>query len=288
MDKEKKITRDKTRPNRKIKMNNEMKKRLIITVSTLLVLLIAIIIVVSRVTNQTSADVGKQNTNNSQTDKNDKKPEEEENPGDTQQPNDTPTEEKPTEQQPQNPNQGTETKDPQEGKTGKEKYYIKVNNQANVVTIYKKDSNGYYTVPCKAMVCSIGTSTPESGVYKTSDKYTWRKLFGHTEGTYVYGQYATRIINSILFHSVPYQNPNDPSSLEYWEYDKLGTKASAGRTVAAPSNLPFGTKLNINGKTYVVEDRGGAIKGNRIDVYVGSHSEALAWGVRYLPVEVIN
>lgn len=228
MDKEKKITRDKTRPNRKIKMNNEMKKRLIITVSTLLVLLIAIIIVVSRVTNQTSADVGKQNTNNSQTDKNDKKPEEEENPGDTQQPNDTPTEEKPTEQQPQNPNQGTETKDPQEGKTGKEKYYIKVNNQANVVTIYKKDSNGYYTVPCKAMVCSIGTSTPESGVYKTSDKYTWRKLFGHTEGTYVYGQYATRIVKSILFHSVPYQNPNDPSSLEYWEYDKLGTKASAG------------------------------------------------------------
>ena len=71
-------------------------------------------------------------------------------------------------------------------------------------------------------------------------------------------------------------------------YTSSGTKASAGRTVAAPSNLPFGTKLNINGKTYVVEDRGGAIKGNRIDVYVGSHSEALAWGVRYLPVEVIN
>lgn len=71
-------------------------------------------------------------------------------------------------------------------------------------------------------------------------------------------------------------------------YTAAGTKASAGRTVAAPSNLPFGTKLNINGKTYVVEDRGGAIKGNRIDVYVNSHSEALAWGVRYLPVEVIN
>lgn len=67
-----------------------------------------------------------------------------------------------------------------------------------------------------------------------------------------------------------------------------GTRATAGRTVAAPSNLAFGTKLKINGKTYVVEDRGGAISGNKIDMYVNSHSEALAWGVRYLPVEIVK
>ena len=35
-------------------------------------------------------------------------------------------------------------------------YYIKVNRQANCVTIYKKDENGNYTVPVKAMVCSVG------------------------------------------------------------------------------------------------------------------------------------
>ena len=50
----------------------------------------------------------------------------------------------------------------------------------------------------------------------------------------------------------------------------------------------FGTKLNIGGHTYVVEDRGGAIKGNKIDIFVNSHSEALAWGVRYLPVSVVQ
>lgn len=71
-------------------------------------------------------------------------------------------------------------------------------------------------------------------------------------------------------------------------YTSSGTRATAGRTVAASSSLPYGTKLNINGKTYVVEDRGGAIKGNRIDVYVNSHAEALAWGVKYLPVEIVN
>lgn len=67
-----------------------------------------------------------------------------------------------------------------------------------------------------------------------------------------------------------------------------GKKATANHTVAAPSTFAFGTQLLINGKTYTVEDRGGAIQGNRIDIYVNSHSAALAWGVRYLDVEVLN
>lgn len=65
-----------------------------------------------------------------------------------------------------------------------------------------------------------------------------------------------------------------------------GTHATANRTVAAPSTFAFGTELVIGGKTYVVEDRGGAIQGNRIDIYMDSHQEALNWGVRYLDVEV--
>lgn len=67
-----------------------------------------------------------------------------------------------------------------------------------------------------------------------------------------------------------------------------GTKATAGRTVAASSQFAFGTKLNIGGHTYVVEDRGGAVKGNKIDIFVNSHAEALQWGVRYLNVSVVN
>lgn len=66
----------------------------------------------------------------------------------------------------------------------------------------------------------------------------------------------------------------------------MGTHATSGRTVAASSKFAFGTKLNINGHVYTVEDRGGAINGNKIDIFVNSHAEALAWGVRYLPVSV--
>ena len=51
-----------------------------------------------------------------------------------------------------------------------------------------------------------------------------------------------------------------------------GTKATAGRTIAAPKNYAFGTKIEIAGMgTYVVEDRGGAITGNKIDIYFDSH-----------------
>ncbi len=67
-----------------------------------------------------------------------------------------------------------------------------------------------------------------------------------------------------------------------------GTKPVQGRTVAASSQFAFGTKLNIGGHIYTVEDRGGAIKGNKLDIFVNSKTEAIQWGVRYLPVTVVN
>lgn len=67
-----------------------------------------------------------------------------------------------------------------------------------------------------------------------------------------------------------------------------GSHAVAGKTVAASGQFSFGTKLNINGQEYTVEDRGGAIQGNRIDIYMNSHAEAVAWGVKYLPVQVVE
>lgn len=108
-------------------------------------------------------------------------------------------------------------------KTGGAPYYIKVNYGAQVVTIYKKDADGNYTVPIKAMVCSTGVATPKSGVYKIQYRWKWLGLQGD-----VYGQYATQIVGNILFHSVPYLERGNPASLEYWEYDKLGSYASAG------------------------------------------------------------
>jgi 3D (Asp-Asp-Asp) domain-containing protein len=55
--------------------------------------------------------------------------------------------------------------------------------------------------------------------------------------------------------------------------------------VAAPKRIPFGTIINIPGYGKVpVLDRGGTIKGNRLDVFFPTHQEALEWGIRELEV----
>ena len=60
--------------------------------------------------------------------------------------------------------------------------------------------------------------------------------------------------------------------------------------VAADRRYPFGTEILIpgysNSQPVQVLDRGGAIKGNRLDVFFANHQEALEWGVRYLDVKV--
>lgn len=57
-----------------------------------------------------------------------------------------------------------------------------------------------------------------------------------------------------------------------------GRMAVAGRTVAMDPKYEFETKIYICGLgEYVVEDRGGDIKENRIDVYFPTHTQALAF-----------
>ena len=68
-----------------------------------------------------------------------------------------------------------------------------------------------------------------------------------------------------------------------------GNIAKEWYTVAAGSGYPIGTVIYIpaladkpNGGWFVVEDRGGAISNNKIDIYMGSHSQAIIFGRRNL------
>lgn len=68
-----------------------------------------------------------------------------------------------------------------------------------------------------------------------------------------------------------------------------GTQATAERTIAVdPEIIPLGSKVIINNKVYIAEDTGGAIKGNRIDIYCESHQEALELGVKKVKVYLIK
>ena len=63
-----------------------------------------------------------------------------------------------------------------------------------------------------------------------------------------------------------------------------GALATSNHTIAADSRYKFGTKLVIFGQVYTVEDRGGAIQGNHIDIFFNTHAEALAFGKKYADV----
>ena len=69
-----------------------------------------------------------------------------------------------------------------------------------------------------------------------------------------------------------------------------GTRATPGRSVAVDTSIiPFGTKLYINGNTYIAEDTGKLVKGNVVDICFESHEEANSFGYKYAKVyEVIG
>lgn len=64
-----------------------------------------------------------------------------------------------------------------------------------------------------------------------------------------------------------------------------GAVLEPGKSIAVDSSvIPYGSVVSINGKEYIAHDCGGAIKGNRIDVYFNDHKEALEFGVQYAEV----
>ncbi len=67
-------------------------------------------------------------------------------------------------------------------------------------------------------------------------------------------------------------------------------RPAKGFFVAAPPEMPFGAMISIpgyaGGEFVPVLDRGGAIVGNRLDVFFSSHEDAIKFGRRYLEVRI--
>jgi len=68
-----------------------------------------------------------------------------------------------------------------------------------------------------------------------------------------------------------------------------GARTKAGVTIACPPSIPSGTQLEIEGiGIRKCEDVGGAIKGNRLDIYVTSDAEAMRLGRQHKKVYKVN
>ena len=103
-------------------------------------------------------------------------------------------------------------------------YYITVNRAKCQVMVYAKSETGKYDIPVKTFVCSVGmpgTPTP-TGTFTTPAKYRWHTLMGPS-----YGQYCTRIVGGVLFHSVAGSNMTS-HNLSAGNNNMLGQPASHG------------------------------------------------------------
>lgn len=66
-----------------------------------------------------------------------------------------------------------------------------------------------------------------------------------------------------------------------------GATATEGTTIAVdPKVIPYGTEVIIDGHTYIAQDCGGAIKGNKIDIYFNTHSKVAKFGKKKVEVFV--
>lgn len=67
-----------------------------------------------------------------------------------------------------------------------------------------------------------------------------------------------------------------------------GVTAKENHTIAVdPDVIPLGSVVEVDGIRFVAEDIGGAIKGNKLDIYFDSHQDAINWGVQSKDVFLI-
>ncbi|HHV43335.1 MAG TPA: hypothetical protein GXX57_01530 [Firmicutes bacterium] len=69
-----------------------------------------------------------------------------------------------------------------------------------------------------------------------------------------------------------------------------GTRATEGRTIAVdPAVIPLGSWVYIEGYgLYHAEDTGGAIKGNRVDIFMEDYDRAISFGIQEVKVYLLR
>lgn len=69
-----------------------------------------------------------------------------------------------------------------------------------------------------------------------------------------------------------------------------GQKPVWGTIAVDPKVIPYGTKVYIPkfGRTFIANNTGGAIKGNKIDIFMNTKSECYNWGRRTIEIQILG
>lgn len=170
----------------------------------------------------------------------------------------------------------------QEGKEGLKKTEIEhkyVNGTLEKSTIQKEV---VVTEPVDKII-EIGTKEPKPVVARRQQSQPSR------------GGARNVIVMNASAYDLSYESTGKRPGDRGYGLTASGTKARPGVASVDPRVIPLGTKLyieSLDGRPdygyAVAEDTGGAIKGNKIDLFFSSRSEALRFGRRNVRVHILN
>lgn len=125
-------------------------------------------------------------------------------------------------------------------------YMIKVNKAQNCITVYTLDEDEEYTVPERALICSVGEDNVPTGTFQLGETSKWQMLTDD-----IYGRYVTRVVDNVVFRSVDYLSKNE-DALDVKAYNCLGETVSDSAIILSEAdakwiseNCKEGTKVEI-------------------------------------------
>lgn len=175
----------------------------------------------------------------------------------------------------------------QEGKEGLKEVTYKIKYQNDIEINRNKVSEKIIEEPTNKIVQVKAKTTNRSSISRTAESTEVSTSSGNSLASKVSGK--TPIVKTMNTSAYTASTCGKSASSSSYGITSSGAKASAWYTVAAGSAYPVGTIIYIpyfqnksNGGWFVVQDRGGAISNNRIDVYMNSYNECINFGRRNL------
>lgn len=137
----------------------------------------------------------------------------------------------------------------------------------------------------------VEETVAEEAIPKITEKGT-RSVATTTRGNVRYKKVLTMVATA---YDNSYQSTGKRPGDKYFGITASGTKARVGAVAVDPRVIPLGTKLYVEGldgtKDYgfcVAEDTGGAIKGNKIDLFFNTAGEVKRFGRRKVKVYILD
>lgn len=145
---------------------------------------------------------------------------------------------------------------------------------------------------CYGFEVRVPWSTYEDGSYLVEAYTGGLKLSGtkvYRMGDVQTMESASGILRSLGVFKTTGYCPCGICSEGWGRRTSTGAIATANHTIAVdPRVIPYGSKVMINGVVYTAEDRGGAVKGNHIDIFFNTHGETRAHGTRTAEVFLVQ